>query len=196
MGELEKFLHDESVPLLVKAALSHVQFETIHPFLDGNGRVGRLLITLLLCNGGVLKQPLLYLSYYFKSHRQYYYDLLNGVRENGDWERWLDFFLDAVIETSKESYEIILTLNNQIQSDREKIATLGRAAASTLAVHQAMLRHPIADIAKLKELTGLANATIGSALNRLLDFGIIEETTGNKRNRFFSYNKYLESMNL
>ena len=195
MGELEKFLHDENIPLLVKAALSHVQFETIHPFLDGNGRVGRLLITLLLCDGGMLKQPLLYLSYYFKSHRQYYYDLLNGVRENGDWERWLDFFLDAVIETSRESHEIILSLHNQIQSDREKIATLGRAAPSALAVHQAMLRHPISDIAKLKELTGLTNATIGSALNRLLDFDIIEETTGNKRNRFFSYNRYLESMN-
>ena len=192
MGELEKFLHDETIPLLVKAALSHLQFETIHPFLDGNGRVGRLLITLLLCDGGMLKQPLLYLSYYFKSHRQYYYDLLNGVRENGDWERWLDFFLDAVIETSRESHEIILSLHNQIQKDREKIATLGRAAPSALAVHQAMLRHPISDIAKLKELTGLTNATIGSALNRLLDFGLIEETTGNKRNRLFCYSPYLK----
>ena len=194
MGELEKFLHDENTPLLVKVALSHVQFETIHPFLDGNGRVGRLLITLLLCDGGMLKQPLLYLSYYFKSHRQYYYDLLNGIRENGDWERWLDFFLDAVIETSRESHEIILSLHNQIQSDREKIATLGRAAPSALAVHQAMLRHPISDIAKLKELTGLTNATIGSALVRLLDLGLIEETTGNKRNRLFCYNKYMEVM--
>ena len=194
MGDLEKFLHDENIPLLVKAALSHVQFETIHPFLDGNGRVGRLLITLLLCDGGMLKQPLLYLSYYFKSHRQYYYDLLNGVRENGDWERWLDFFLDAVIETSRESHEIILSLHSQIQIDREKIATLGRAAPSALAVHQAMLRHPISDIAKLKELTGLTNATIGSALNRLLDFGLIEETTGNKRNRLFCYNQYLTTM--
>ena len=194
MGELEKFLHDENIPLLVKAALSHVQFETIHPFLDGNGRVGRLLITLLLCDGGMLKQPQLYLSYYFKSHRQYYYDLLNGVRENGDWERWLDFFLDAVIETSRESHEIILSLHNQIQSDRKKIATLGRAAPSALAVHQAMLRHPIVDIAKLKELTGLTNATIGSALNRLLDFGLIEETTGNKRNRLFCYRGYIEAL--
>ena len=194
MGELEKFLHDESVPLLVKAALSHVQFETIHPFLDGNGRVGRLLITLLLCDGEMLKQPLLYLSYYFKSHRQYYYDLLNGVRENGDWERWLDFFLDAVIETSRESHEIILSLHNQIQRDREKIATLGRAATSALAVHQVMLRHPIADIAKLKELTGLTNATIGSALARLLDSGLIEETTGNKRNRLFCYKGYIDTL--
>jgi Fic family protein len=195
MGELETFLHDENTPLLVKAALSHVQFETIHPFLDGNGRVGRLLITLLLCNGGMLKQPLLYLSYYFKSHRQYYYDLLNGIRENGDWERWLDFFLEAVIETAKESNEIILNLHNQIESDRAKISTLGRAAKSALVVHQAMLRHPIADIAKLKELTGLTNATIGKMLNILLDFGIIEETTGNKRNRLFCYNQYINVYN-
>ncbi len=195
MGELEKFLHDENTPLLVKAALSHVQFETIHPFLDGNGRVGRLLITLLLCNGGMLKQPLLYLSCYFKSHRQYYYDLLNGIRENGDWERWLDFFLDAVIETARESNEIILNLHRQIESDRAKISTLGRAAASALAVHQAMLRHPITDIAKLKELTGLTNATIGKMLNYLLDFNIIEETTGNKRNRLFCYTQYIAVYN-
>ncbi len=195
MGELEKFLHNENTPLLVKAALSHVQFETIHPFLDGNGRVGRLLITLLLCNGGMFQQPLLYLSYYFKTHRQYYYDLLNNIRENGDWERWLDFFLEAVIETAKESNEIILNLHRQIESDRAKIATLGRAAKSALTVHQAMLRHPIADIAKLKELTGLTNATIGKMLNILLDFGIIEETTGNKRNRLFCYNNYLLTMN-
>ena len=194
MGELEKFLHDENTPLLVKAALSHVQFETIHPFLDGNGRVGRLLITLLLCNGGMLKQPLLYLSYYFKSHRQYYYDLLNGIRENGDWERWLDFFLEAVIETAKESNEIILNLHQQIESDRAKISTLGRAATSALTVHQAMLRHPIADIAKLKELTGLTNSTIGKMLNYLLKFNIIEETTGNKRNRLFCYNRYIKSL--
>ena len=120
---------------------------------------------------------------------------MNGIRENGDWERWLDFFLEAVIETAKESNEIILNLHNQIESDRAKIATLGRASTSALAVHQAMLRHPIADIAKLKELTGLTNATIGKMLNYLLEFNIIEETTGNKRNRFFSYNKYLASMN-
>ena len=118
--------------------------------------------------------------------------MLNGIRENGDWERWLDFFLDAVIETAKESNEIILNLHNQIESDRAKISTLGRASTSALAVHQAMLRHPIADIAKLKELTGLTNATIGKVLNALLGFGIIEETTGNKRNRLFCYNLYLK----
>lgn len=195
MGELEKYLYDENTPLLVKAALSHVQFETIHPFLDGNGRIGRLLITLLLCNGGILKQPLLFLSYYFKSHRQYYYDLLNGIRENGDWERWLDFFLDAVIETAQESSAIIQSLNEQIQCDREKIATLGRAAVSVQAVHLGMLHHPIADVAKLKEFTGLTNATIGTALKRLQEFNIIDEMTGNKRNRLFSYNRYIDHIN-
>ena len=130
----------------------------------------------------------------FRSPRQYYYDLLNGIRESGDWERWLDFFLEAVIETAKESNEIILNLHKQIESDRAKIVTLGRAAKSALAVHQAMLRHPIADITKLKELTGLTNATIGKMLNYLLEFNIIEETTGNKRNRLFCYRQYMESL--
>ena len=142
----------------------------------------------------MLNQPLLYLSYYFKTHRQYYYDLLNGIREHGDWERWLDFFLDAVIETARESNKIILDLHKQTENDRAKITTLGRAATSALAVHQAMLRHPIADIAKLKELTGLTNATIGKMLNYLLEFNIIEETTGNKRNRLFCYSRYMESL--
>ena len=194
MWKLEEFLHDESIPLLIKVALMHVQFETIHPFLDGNGRTGRLLITLLLCDGGMLKLPLLYLSYYFKSYRQYYYDLLNSTRENGDWERWLDFFLDAIIETAKESNSVIFKLHEQIQSDRKKIASLGRGGVSALAVHQAMLRHPIADIAKLKEMTGLVDATIGSALRRLLELDIIEETTGNRRNRLFCYHHYMDKL--
>ncbi len=196
MWKLEEFLHDESIPLLIKVALMHVQFETIHPFLDGNGRTGRLLITLLLCDGGMLKLPLLYLSYYFKSYRQYYYDLLNSTRENGDWERWLDFFLDAIIETAKESNSVIFKLHEQIQSDRKKIASLGRGGVSALAVHQAMLRHPIADIAKLKEMTGLVDATIGSALRRLLKLDIIEETTGNRRNRLFCYSHYMDKLSL
>ncbi len=191
MNALELYLYKEDLPLLIKTALTHVQFETIHPFLDGNGRVGRLLIPLLLCNGGMLKQPLLYLSYYFKTHRQYYYELLNNTRETGDWERWLDFFLDAVIETASQSHGIILALNKQFQSDRKKINTLGRAAKSVLQVHQAMLLHPIADTVKLKELTGLTPATINKSLAALVSLGIIEETTGNKRNRLFTYNGYI-----
>lgn len=196
MGELEKFLHDENMPPLIKAALSHVQFETIHPFLDGNGRVGRLLITLLLCDSGVLTQPLLYLSYYFKSHRQYYYELLNAIRENGDWERWLDFFLDAVIETANESYQIIVALNNQVHYDRERVRTLGKAAASAERILCAMLRHPISDIATLRKQTGLSVVTIGTLLTRLVALGILEETTGNKRNRQFCYRNYIEKLNI
>ncbi len=194
LNELELFLHREEIPVLIKAALAHVQFETIHPFLDGNGRVGRLLITLLLCEAGVLKLPLLYLSYYFKLQRRYYYELLNDIRDTGDWKRWLDFFLDAVIETAKQSNEIILALDKQVREDRAKIATLGRGSKSAMQIHQAMLRHPIVDVNKLCELTGLTAATVGTALSRLKAFAIVEETTGNKRNRLFCYRKYFQSL--
>ncbi len=194
MNELEIFLHNDEVPLLVKAALAHVQFETIHPFLDGNGRVGRLLITLLLCNSGMLKQPLLYLSYYFKTHRQYYYELLNSTRETGDWEKWLEFFLEATIETAKQSRQIIIELNQQIQSDREKISSLGRSAKSVSMVHQALLHHPIANTTKIKELTGLLPATINHSLSSLCALDIVEELTGNKRNRLFCYRSYLNHL--
>ena len=195
MNALELFLHDKNIPLLVKAALAHVQMETIHPFLDGNGRVGRLMITLLLCSGGVLKQPLLYLSYYFKSHRSYYYDLLNEVRLTGDWERWLDFFAEAVTETAKQSLEIILALDKQIREDRTSIQTLGRASESAGRVHQAFLQHPIIDTIRLRELTHLTDATINTALRNLQNLGIIVETTGQKRNRLFCYSAYLSLLN-
>ena len=195
MDDLELFLHDDNTSLLVKAALAHVQFETIHPFLDGNGRVGRLLITLLLCEVGALKQPLLYLSYYFKLHRQYYYELLNEIRNTGDWERWLDFFLDAVIATAQQSSEIILALDKQIQSDRQKISTLGRGSQSAMLVHQAMLQHPITDANKLCSQTKLTSATVNTALTRLENLNIVEEITGHKRNRLFCYRNYLQLLN-
>ncbi len=195
LNELELFLHDEEIPVLVKAALAHVQFETIHPFLDGNGRVGRLLITLLLCEGKILKQPLLYLSYYFKLHRQYYYELLNDIRSNGDWERWLDFFAEAIIETAKQSLEIIMALDQQVQANRKKIQALGRSSKSATLVHQAMLRHPIASPQKLKEETNLTDATINAALRKLQELGIAEETTGQKRNRLFCYRSYFQLLN-
>lgn len=194
LNDLELFLYREDMPLLVKAALVHVQFETIHPFLDGNGRVGRLLITLQLCNSGILKQPLLYLSFYFKTHRSAYYEILNDIRDTGNWERWLDFFLDAVTETATQSKKIILSLNQQVEQDRARIATLGRARKSAALVHQALLRHPIADIVKLREITGLANATIGTIMNNLIGLGMIEEMTGLKRNRFFCYHNYMKKM--
>ncbi len=141
MSKLELFLHDqaEPTPVLLKVALAHVQFETIHPFLDGNGRLGRLLITLLLCEQKMLREPLLYLSLYFKTHRQYYYELLNNVRLTGDWEAWLDFFADAVIFTATQAVETAQQLLDLSTRDRDKISSLGRAAASSFQVHRALM---------------------------------------------------------
>ena len=145
LSQLERFLHDqpEPTPVLLKAALAHVQFETIHPFLDGNGRLGRLLITLLLCEQKALREPMLYLSLYFKTHRQVYYELLNHVRLTGDWEAWLDFFSEAVIVTATQAVETAQELLNLSIQDRDKISGLGRAAASTLQVHRVLMERPI-----------------------------------------------------
>jgi len=196
MNKLELFLHDqpEPTPVLLKAALAHVQFETIHPFLDGNGRLGRLLIALLLCEQKVLREPMLYLSLYFKTHRQYYYELLNNVRMTGDWEAWLDFFAEAVIVTATQAVETaqqLLALSNQ---DRDKISGLGRAAASTLQVHRALMEHPIATSGSLVEKTGITPATVNKALGHLEQLGIVKELTAQKRNRLFSYVGYIEIM--
>lgn len=196
MSKLELFLHDqpEPTPVLLKAALAHVQFETIHPFLDGNGRLGRLLITLLLCEQKVLREPMLYLSLYFKTHRQYYYELLNNVRLTGDWEAWLDFFAEAVIVTATQAVETaqqLLALSNR---DRDKISGLGRAAASTLQVHRALMEHPIATSGSLVEKTGITPATVNKALGHLEQLGIVKELTAQKRNRLFSYAGYIEIM--
>lgn len=181
--------------MLLKAALAHVQFETIHPFLDGHGRLGRLLITLILCDQNVLKVPMLYLSLYFKTHRQFYYELLNDVHLTGDWEAWLDFFAEAVIVTATQAVEAaqqILDLSNQ---DRDKISGLGRAAASTLKVHRVLMEHPIATSGSLVEKTGITPATVNKALGHLQQLGIVKELTAQKRNRLFSYEGYIEIMN-
>jgi Fic family protein len=196
MSKLERFLHDrpEPTPVLLKAALAHVQFETIHPFLDGNGRLGRLLITLLLCEQKVLQEPMLYLSLYFKTHRQYYYELLNNVRLNGDWEAWLDFFAEAVIVTATQAVETAQQLIDLSSQDRNKITGLGRAAASTLQVHRALMEHPIATSGSLVEKTGITPATVNKALGHLEQLGIVKELTAQKRNRLFSYAGYIEIM--
>ncbi|AJF07976.1 Fic family protein [Geoalkalibacter subterraneus] len=196
MGQLEFFLHDqpEPTPVLLKAALAHVQFETIHPFLDGNGRLGRLLITLLLCEQKVLREPMLYLSLYFKTHRQYYYELLNNVRMTGDWEAWLDFFAEAVIVTASQAVETAQQLLDLSSQDRDKISGLGRAAASTLQVHRALMEHPIATSASLVKKTGITPATVNRALAHLEQLGIVKELTAQKRNRLFSYAGYIEIM--
>ncbi len=197
MGQLELFLHDQpqATPVLLKAALAHVQFETIHPFLDGNGRLGRLLITLLLCEQKVLSEPMLYLSLYFKTHRQYYYELLNNVRMTGDWEAWLDFFAEAVIVTSAQAVEAARQLLDLSNEDRLKISDLGRAAASTLQVHRALMEHPIATSGMLVEKTGITPATVNKTLGHLERLEIVRELTAQKRNRLFSYSGYLEILN-
>ena len=196
MSKLEIFLHDqpEPTPVLLKAALAHVQFETIHPFLDGNGRLGRLLIALLLCEQKVLREPMLYLSLYFKTHRQYYYELLNNVRMTGDWEAWLDFFAEAVIVTATQAVETAQQLLDLSNQDRDKISGLGRAAASTLQVHRALMEHPIATSGSLVEKTGITPATVNKALGHLEQLGIVKELTAQKRNRLFSYGGYIEIM--
>lgn len=197
MSQLERFLNDlpEPTPVLLKAALAHVQFETIHPFLDGNGRVGRLLITLLLYGQQVLREPMLCLSLYFKTHRRYYYELLDNVRETGDWEAWLDFFAEAVIVTATQAVETaqqLLALSNQ---DRDRIGTLGRAAPSAQQIHRMLMEHPIATSNWLVEKTGLTPATVNKSLVNLEQLGIVRELTAQKRNRLFSYQGYVDIMN-
>jgi Fic family protein len=197
MGELEKFLHDqpERTPAIVKAALAHLQFETIHPFLDGNGRVGRLLITLLLCVEGVLREPLLYLSLFLKQHRRQYYDLLDVVRREGDWEQWLAFFAEAAKTTAAGAVQTARTLVELFRTDRERIGTLGRAAGSALRVHHELQRRPVSNIAWLTGKTKLSAPTVGKALEGLVRLGIVRETTGRQRNRVFVYGRYLDLLN-
>jgi len=197
MGDLEKFLHDqpERTSAIVKAALAHVQFETIHPFLDGNGRVGRLLITLVLCGEGVLREPLLYLSLFLKQHRSEYYDLLDVVRREGDWERWLAFFAEAVETTAAAAVQTARTLVEVFHADRDRIGTMGRAAGSALRIHHELQRRPVCNIASLVRRTKLSAPTVGKALDGLVRMGIARESTGRQRNRVFVYGRYLDLLN-
>jgi len=193
MGKLELFLHDQPVqtPVLLKAALAHLQFETIHPFLDGNGRLGRLLITLLLCEQKVMRLPMLYLSLYFKTHRQHYYELLNNTRHTGDWELWLSFFADAVIVTASQAVETARQIHSLTIQDRDKIS---HGATSTLLIHQALMERPIATSGYLAEKTKLTPATVNKSLSNLEQAGIVKEITNRKRNRVFSYTAYIDIM--
>jgi Fic family protein len=197
MASLEKFLHDRPVRTspLVKAALSHVQFETIHPFLDGNGRLGRLLVTLVLCAEGVLHEPLLYLSLYLKKNRRTYYDLLTAVRQEGDWERWLTFFAEAVEVTATGAVETARTLGRLFTDDRTRVMTLGRGADSALRIHVELQRRPVATASSLCRATKLTPPTVGKALRELVSLGIVRETTGRKRGRVFVYERYLSLLN-
>jgi Fic family protein len=197
MGDLERFLHAEEpeIPLLVKAALAHVQFETIHPFLDGNGRLGRLLITLFLCEQRVLRDPLLYLSLYFKANRNAYYELLQAVRETGDWERWLDFFLTGVLETSTQAADAARRILALFDKDRQAIEALGRPASSALRVHQLLQTKPLITIPLAAQALGLSRPTVASSLTHLQEARIVRETTGRQRGRTFVYSRYLALLN-
>jgi Fic family protein len=193
MGDLERFLHDDRAPtpILIKAALAHAQFETIHPFLDGNGRVGRLLITLLLTAEGVLQQPLLYLSQYFKQHRDTYYARLQEVRTDGAWERWLEFFLEGVIAVAGSATETARRIRDVIDRDRTAIHRLGRGAASALRVHALASERIVVSATGAATQLSLSVPTINAALGRLEDAGILREITGRRRGRVFAYDAYL-----
>jgi len=195
LGDLEKYLHAGHTPVLVKAALAHVQFETIHPFLDGNGRLGRLLITLLLCDQGALSQPLLYLSLYFKANRDRYYDLLQSVRLEGGWESWLEFFLEGVLETSEQAVASAQQIQRLFEQDRLRIAQLGRVSGSVLRLHQHLQNRPLLAIQKAADDTGLTRPTVATALRLLADMGIVRELTGKERHRLFVYSDYLAILN-
>lgn len=198
MAELERFLHDDEngLPTVVKAGVAHVQFETIHPFLDGNGRVGRLLVALLLSHAGVLRQPLLYLSLFLKQHRQEYYRLLGHVRRTGDWEAWLAFFLEGVHTTAEGAVSTAQQLHRTFRRDYDRInAGAGRKAGSALRVHESLKARVVVSLRTVAEHTGLTFPTVSQAMNFLVDYGIAREVTGGSRNRLFAYQEYLAILN-
>ncbi len=194
MGALEKFLHDDPIitrPLL-KAAMAHVQFETIHPFLDGNGRLGRLLITFILCSDGVLQLPMLYLSLYLKRHKSTYYELLQRVRTEGVWEEWIEFFLDGVITTSGIAVETAGRLLQLFQADRNR---LNGESASVLRIHEHLQKQPVLSAAKVKEILEVSTPTAALGLKKLEQLGVVHEITGGKYGKVYAYSDYLAILN-
>lgn len=197
MSALERFLHaeDDAIPVLVRAGLAHVQFETIHPFLDGNGRVGRLLVALMLCHAGVLREPLLYLSLYLKQNRATYYELLDRVRRDGDWEAWLSFFLDGVHQTAEGAVSTTQQLSAMFKEDRNRIEKGGRRAGSALRLHDAIKARPLLSLQEICRISGVSFPTASTAMDRLVELGIARELTGKRRNRLFVYDHYLTILN-
>ena len=193
-GNLERFLHaDDALPLLIKIGLAHAQFETIHPFLDGNGRVGRLLITFLLCEREVLKKPVLYLSHHFKRHRAEYYDRLQAVRDTGDWEGWLSFFLRGVSEVSAEATDTARRILALREDHRSAIAAhLGRTAGNGHRVLEALFDRPIVSVGDVQSMIDVTYPVANKLVGRLADLGILEEITGHARNRRFRYEPYVD----
>jgi len=197
MGEFERFLHatDDGLPTIIRTGLAHAQFETIHPFLDGNGRVGRLLIPFMFCHAGILHEPLLYLSLYLKEHRQDYYALLDRVRHEGDWEAWLDFYLEGVQVTALGAVVTAHRLVDMFRDDRARIETTGRRAGSALRVHDAIKARPLLSMNEICNITRLSFPAASSAMNLLIELNIARELTGRRRNRLFVYDLYLAILN-
>lgn len=197
MTDLERFIHrrGDGLATLVRAGLTHVQFETIHPFLDGNGRVGRILITLMLCDGGLLDAPLLYLSLFFKEHRSRYYELLGRVRETGDWEAWLAFFLEGVRDTAQGALAAERRLAKTSARHRQQLETVGRKAGSARRVLEAFGSRPLLTIGKAAELTGLSFPTASSAMDVLQELSIVREITGRQRDRIYAYDDFIDILN-
>jgi len=193
LSDLEKYIHsDDQLPVLVKAALIHQQFETIHPFLDGNGRVGRLLITLFLCVQGFLRSPFLYLSLFFKKHRSHYYEMLTEPRINGDWEKWINFFLEGVALTAADAKKTLVKINKLFSADDKKIAGLGRARNSAEQVFAAFKQKPLLTIAEITQQTKLSKPTAINSVNHLIDLGIISNKSQKKWGQIYLYDGYGE----
>ena len=194
LDNFEKFLHDEEVklPTLILAAIAHVQFETIHPFLDGNGRIGRLLITLILCVSGILKEPMLYISLYLKEHRDDYYNHLQSVRKTGDWEAWIKFFLIGVSTTANQAIETAQDIINLFAADRKKIEACDKFNTSILSVFAFLQKHPIVNTTMVKDNCSISLPTTLRALSALQELGIVKEFTGRKRHMLFIYKNYMD----
>lgn len=197
LDAFERFLHEEEsrLPPLIKAGLLHVQFESIHPFLDGNGRIGRLLVTLYLCVEDVLRKPLLYLSLYLKTHRADYYRLLQEVRERGAWEAWLEFFLDGVAEIANQAFDAATRIVEIFKRDRDRITAESDRAGSALRIHDLLQGNPYATSTALVQRTGLTAPTVNAALADLAQLGIVQEVTGRRRGRVYAYRAYLDILN-
>ena len=197
LSELERFIHDDTeLPLLIKIGLVHAQFETIHPFLDGNGRIGRLLITFLLCEQRVLLKPVLYLSYFFKRFRQQYYDELQSVRDSGTWEKWLTFFLRGIVEVSAQATNTVRRILTLRETHRRAITnTFGRAAGKGLRVLDDLYEKPIVSVADVRGLTGTTYVAANNLVARLVHCGILQEFTGRSRNRMFIFQPYVNLFN-
>jgi Fic family protein len=192
LNNFEKFLHDRtSLPVLIHCGLAHAQFETIHPFLDGNGRVGRLLITFLLCERKILNKPLLYLSYYFKAHRAEYYDRLTAIRNSGEWEAWIKFFLRGVYEVSQASTNTAREILQLREQHRCLIAGKMQSSANGLKLFDHLFEKPVITIRLAEEIMNVSYVTASSVIQQMEDLGFLREITGQKRNKVFRYDPYI-----